>query len=283
MYGGIASRLAAVPAVLLAVSGMGYAFTVGNPSLRRRVVGGLSRTLLRLAFGHRKKRVIVQNHDDECALLHAGLVEPRELQLIPGSGVALALYVNFPLESKEPIVLLPARLLFDKGVVEFAQAAALLRAQGCRWQFLLAGTTDYENPSAVPTETIKSWVRDGTVAWCGHVDDMPALYARASIVCLPSYREGMPKALLEAAAAGCAVVTTDVVGCREAIVPGVTGDLVPARDAQALASALKSLIEDSPMRLSYGRAGRALAIERYSLDAVVCRTFEVYSELMEHD
>lgn len=280
-YGGIASRLASVPCLVLAVSGMGYAFTSGAVG-NRRFVRWLSRLLARLAYGHKNKCVIVQNQDDARLLIESKLVKPEELLLIPGSGVALEHYIYAPIEAKELMVVLPARMLFDKGVVEFAQAATLLRSRGCRWQFVLAGTADFENPSAVPTPTIEGWVNEGVLAWWGHVDDMPAVYARASIVCLPSYREGMPKALLEAAAAGCAVVTTDAIGCRDAIVPGVTGDLVPVRDSRALADALQALMDDSPRRLRYGQAGRTLAIERYSVDAVVGRTFAAYQELMEH-
>lgn len=281
LYGGIAARLASVPCLVLAVSGMGYAFT-GGAGGKRRMVRWLFQQLARWAYGHHNKRVIVQNQDDARLLVEAQLVKPHELLLIPGSGVALERYVKAPLEAKETLVVLPARMLVDKGVVEFVEAARLLRAEGCRWQFVLVGTGDFENPSAVPVQSIEAWVKEGIVAWWGHVEDMPAVYARASIVCLPSYREGMPKVLLEAAAAGCAVVTTDAVGCREAILPGVTGDLVPVRDSHALATALRALIDDGPRRLNYGRAGRALAIERYSVDAVVDRTFEVYQELMEH-
>jgi glycosyltransferase involved in cell wall biosynthesis len=281
LYGGIASRLASVPCLVLAVSGMGYAFTGGGGG-KRPFVRWMSRTLARFAYGHKNKRVIVQNEDDARLLIGSNLVKREELLLIPGSGVALEHYIYTPIEAKELLVVLPARMLLDKGVAEFAQAARLLRARYCQWQFVLVGTADFENPSAVPTQTIEAWVNEGVVAWWGHVDDMTAVYARASIVCLPSYREGMPKALIEAAAAGCAVVTTDAIGCRDAILPGETGDLVPARDSQALADALQALMEDGKRRLRYGQAGRRLAIERFSLDAVVETTFTAYQELLEN-
>lgn len=283
LYGGIASRLARVPAMVLAVSGMGYAFTAGRASATRRLASWASRTLARLAYGHGMKRVVVQNHDDAAAVLASGMATASEIRLIPGSGVPLERFVSLPIEPRERLVVLPARMLLDKGVAEFAGAARLLRAKGCEWRFALAGTADYANPSTVPSHVLQGWEREGVIEWLGHVDDMPALYGRAAIVCLPSYREGMPKSLLEAAAAGCAVVTTDVTGCREAIIPSVTGDLVPPRNEQALADTLASLINDDARRLRYARAGRQLAIDKFSLDAVVRSTLDIYKELTPHE
>ena len=134
----------------------------------------------------------------------------------------------------------------------------------------------------IAPSAIESWVSDGVVEWLGHVDDMPSVLGRTSIVCLPSYREGMPKVLLEAAAAGCAVVTTDATGCREAIIAGVTGDLVPLRDVDALSKALLRLMDDERLRARYGRAGRQLAIERFGLDTVVRSTLCIYEEMAGH-
>jgi glycosyltransferase involved in cell wall biosynthesis len=176
-------------------------------------------------------------------------------------------------------VVLPARLLRDKGVGEFVNAARLLKERGCAWRMALVGTADYANPSAVPLETIKQWVSEGVVEWWGHREDMPAVYEQAGIVCLPSHREGMPKCLLEAAAAGRPVVTCDVAGCRDAVIPGKTADLVPARDAIALADVLQALINDPDRRSRYGSAGRELAIERYSIEVVVEQTIGIYEKL----
>lgn len=280
LYGGIAARLVGVPALVLAVTGMGYAATAGAVSTSRHIAAWATRALSRLAYGHRCKRVVVQNRDDAEMILAAGLAEPAEMRLIPGSGVDLALFANDPAAPRDALVVLPARMLADKGVFEFVAAARMLRQQGCTWRFLLAGTADYANPSAISTERIRTWISEGIVEWSGHVHDMPALLARAAIVCLPSYREGMPKALLEAAAAGCAIVTTDVIGCREAIVAGTTGDLVPAKDASALASALGALIGDPHRRARYGAAGRKLAIEKFGVESVVRDTVGIYSEVI---
>ena len=281
IYGGIASRLARAPAFVAAVSGQGYAFTNGEMKSRRIVARQAYSLGSRLAFAHRHKRVIVQNVEDRGRVLEAGLARADQVELIAGSGVDLARYVAFPIAPREPIVLLPARMLRDKGVHEFAAAAAQLRSKFPSWRFLLAGTADYDNPSRIGPAELKEWQLGGAVEWLGHVDDMPALYARTSIVCLPSYREGMPKVLLEAAAAGCAVVTTDVVGCRDAIRQGVSGDLVPPQDSRALAQVLAALIEDRARRERYGSAGRQLAVERFGIDAVISQTLSLYDRLLE--
>lgn len=279
LYGGAAARWVGCPSVVLAVSGMGYMFTgesSGFKSLLRRAYG----LGVRFAYGHANKRVIVQNQDDFKAVIESGLASVGELVLIPGSGVDLKDFESVIAAPREPLVVLPARMLKDKGVFEFADAAESIRKASCDWRFALVGTADYQNPTAVSREQIQSWVDAGTLEWWGHRDDMANVFAQASIVCLPSYREGMPKALLEAAAAGCAVVTTDVVGCREAVLDGQTGDLVPARDSAALSRALLALINEPQRRASYARAGRRLAVSRFGLEAVVERTLSIYQELM---
>lgn len=283
LYGGIAARLAGVRGLVLAVSGMGYAFTeTKHKSILRSFVGTVYRWLAWLAYGHHNKRVIVQNIDDERMVIEVGLAKPEEVRLIPGSGVVLRSFVDAVIESKLPIILLPARMLVDKGVLEFVDAAKLLKGRVGEWRFVLAGTADYQNPSSVPSEQIEAWQTEGLVEWFGHVEDMVPLFAQVSIVCLPSYREGMPKALLEAAAAGCAVVTTDTAGCREAILAGETGDLVSVRDSKALADTLLALINNRERRERYGYAGRQLAINRFGLDSVIKQTFDIYEELLKN-
>jgi glycosyltransferase involved in cell wall biosynthesis len=286
MYGGMAARLAGARNVVYAVSGMGYAFTQDSKrlTLKRRLVNTMASTLSSLAYAHPRKAVIVQNQDDEQALQTLGWAQRDQITRIPGSGIVLSQFTLAPIEPREPLIVLPARMLRDKGVFEFAQAAQALKgakdSRGEPWRFVLAGTADHDNPSTVSKQALMQWVNDGALAWLGHVDDMPSLLARASIVCLPSYREGMPKSLLEAAASGCAVVTTDAIGCREAVASGVTGDLVPVADAQALTLTLKRLMDDDARRKRYGIAGRQRAIELFSIDAVVNRTFTLYEHLL---
>jgi len=280
LYGGIAARLAGVPALVAAVSGQGYAFTDGERSGSRAVARLAYNVGSRYAFAHANRRVIVQNTEDQRSIVESGLASVEHTILVPGSGIDLPLFTSSAIERKQPMVLMPARMLRDKGVLEFAEAARILRGRGCDWRFVLAGGADLENPSKVDEAILLQWHRDATPEWLGHVDDMPPLYAAASIVCLPSYREGMPKSLLEGAAAGCAIVTTDVAGCREAIEPGVTGDLVPPRDPVALANAMQGLIDDPARRVRYGAAGRERALSRHGIGRVIESTLAVYDELL---
>lgn len=281
LYGGLAARLVQVPALVLAVSGMGYAYTSAADSLLRKLLRAAYSSVARYSFGHRNKRVIVQNEDDYAAFAHAGLAGPGELVLIPGSGVEIERFVAPSMEQREDIVLLPARMLRDKGVEEFATAARVLHGEFPGWKFMLAGAADYRNPSAIPESVLHDWHAQGHVQWLGIMSDMPALYARTKIVCLPSYREGMPKSLLEAAASGCAVVTTDAVGCRESIMPGVSGDLVPVGDAAAVAGALRALMRDPGRLASYGEAGVEMARAQFDVRAVVARVLSLYDELLQ--
>ena len=284
LYGGLAARICRVQGLVLAISGMGYAYTAGTErggvrSLVRRIYGALAG----LAFHHPNVRVIVQNRDDYQAVIDKGLSRASSLCLIPGSGVDLSLFEGCTAADKLNIVLLPARMLKDKGVEEFVTAARRIKAVAPDWRFVLAGAAGYDNPSAIGIAQLQSWQTEGCVEWLGHLSDMTALFREAAIVCLPSYREGMPKALLEAAAAGCAVVTTDVTGCREAVEPGVTGDLVPVRNGDALADALVSLMKDEPRRRSYSMKAQERARALFSIESVVSKTMKIYKGLLGYD
>jgi glycosyltransferase involved in cell wall biosynthesis len=284
LYGAIAARLAGTPALVLAVSGMGFAFTTtAESNALRSAIGAIYRLLVHLAYGHPNKRVIVQNQDDRNQLIDAGLAKAAEIVLIPGSGVNLQDLGRTPVHAKEQLVLFPARMIVDKGVLDFIEAARLVRKTRPQWRFVMAGAADYRNPANVPREVLEQSQREGVIEWLGHVADMAPWYEQASIVCLPSYyREGLPKALLEAAACHCAVVTADTTGCREAILPGLTGDLVPPRDPEKLAAVLLALIDDRARRESYGLAGRKLAADRFGIEAVVNRTMDLYGELLSN-
>jgi glycosyltransferase involved in cell wall biosynthesis len=280
VYGSLAARLAGVPARVNAVAGMGYVFISDSP--KARLLRPLVRALLKLALGGRNARLILQNPDDVALFAQAGLVDPAQVRLIPGSGVDTARFHPDPSRSsgERVRVLLPARLLWDKGLAEYAQAARLLRGRGVPADLLLAGDPDPGNPAAVPADTVRGWEAEGLLQWLGHVDDMPALLRGVDIVALPSYREGLPKGLIEAAASGCALVATDVPGCREVVTHEVDGLLVPERDARALADAIERLVRDAPLRQRLGEAGRAKAIARFDERIVVRETMKVYAELL---
>jgi glycosyltransferase involved in cell wall biosynthesis len=282
VYGSLAARSAG-RARVNAVAGMGYVFT--SDDVRARVLRPLVRTLMRAALGGRRSRLILQNPDDVALFDDAGLVRPEKVRLIPGSGVDCRRFA--PLDDERvrnagaPLrVLLPARLLWDKGVAEFVEAARLLRAEGRAVEFLLAGDPDPGNPAAVPEQKVRDWVADGMLTWLGHVDDMPALFASVDVVALPSYREGLPKGLIEAAACGLALVTTDVPGCREVVTHEVDGLLVPPKDAVALAQAIARLDADPSLRRQLARAARSRALAEFDERHVIARTVAVYEELL---
>lgn len=284
LYGGIAARLCRVRGLVLAISGMGYAYTPGTGrggvrALVQRVYGALAG----FAFHHPNVRVIVQNLDDFQTVAEKGLAPQHCVTLIPGSGVDLSLFDEVGPANKAHMVLLPARMLKDKGVEEFVAAARRLKVEAVGWRFVLAGAAGYDNPTAIGMTQLQAWQAEGCIEWLGHVDDMTPLFRAAAIVCLPSYREGMSKALLEAAAAGCAVVTTDVTGCREAIEPGVTGELVPVRDSEALAKVLLSLVKDGSRRQTYGVKGQERARAMFSVASVVSQTVQIYKGLLGNE
>ncbi len=277
LYGSLAAKIAKVPHVVNALAGMGYVFTSRDVSAR------LLRPWIVLAFRFLlgNSQVILQNPDDRAALLTAGILRENQVALIRGSGVDTAAFRYTPEpEGKPPLIVLPARMLWDKGVGEFVAAAEILRHGGIAARFVLAGERDPDNPAAIPLEQLRKWHVSGTVSWLGKQEDMPALLAQAHIVCLPSYREGLPKALLEAAACGRAIVATDVPGCREAVRHEENGLLVPARDSAALAQALRQLIENPILRRRFGKNGRTLAEREFSVDKVSAETLALYRECL---
>lgn len=279
LLGGLVARLAGVPAVVAAVSGLGFVFMARGvrATLRRVLVGAL----YRLAWGHRNLKVIVQNPDDRASLARLAHLPDSKLALIAGSGVDLAQYRHRPLPPGVPVVLLAARLLADKGVREFVQAARLLQQQGVSARFCLVGAVDPANPASLAPAEVMQWVSEGVVECWGQRTDMAEVLADAYLVVLPSYREGLPKVLLEAAACGRAVVTTDVPGCRDAIEPSLTGILVPVRDAVALAEAINGLITDRVRCQAMGNAGRALAERAFDVRQVVAAHLRIYQELVD--
>jgi glycosyltransferase involved in cell wall biosynthesis len=285
VYGSIAARLEHIPARVNAVAGMGYVFTSNDPLAL--VLRPVIRRLLRYALSGEGARLILQNPDDVDLFARAGLVRLDEVRVIPGSGVDCSRFtpVSGPRSSGSEgrfRIVLPARLLWDKGLTEYVAAARLLRQRGTAVDFLLAGEPDPGNPAAVPQRVIHRWVEEGLVQWLGHVADMPALFHSVDAVVLPSYREGLPKGLIEAAACALPLVTTDVPGCREVVTDGLDGLLVPVKDAVALADAITRLKDDPALCRRLGAAARRKALAEFEEHSVVERTLGVYRELVPH-
>ncbi|HXG61673.1 MAG TPA: glycosyltransferase family 4 protein [Planctomycetota bacterium] len=280
LYGTLAAAAARVPAVLNAVTGLGYLFD-RHGALFRTAREGVLR-MLRPAFRRRNVFFLFQNEEDRSEFERRGLATPERTRVIPGSGVDIERFQpkHAPAEGM-PIVVLPARLLRPKGVIEFVQAARKLHQTGVRARFLLAGRPDPGNPASISEAEIRDWMREGVVEWTGWVTDMPGLLARSHVVCLPSYREGLAMTILEAMAAGKPVVTTDVPGCRDAVTHGREGLLVPPRDPAALAEALRTLIRDPGLRERMGAAGRARAVREFSAERVCEETLALYERILE--
>ena len=277
MYGGIAARIAGVPGVVAAISGLGFMFI--RKGWRATLMRSLIGRLYGVALGHPNQRIIFQNSDDRDSVIALTGLPLAKTILIRGSGVDLQRYIATPLPDTAITVMLAARFLVDKGVREFVEAARALRQAGSPARFVLVGSIDPANPATLSAATVDGWISEGIIECWGQRSDMPAVLASAHIVVLPSYREGMPKVLLEAAACARAVVTTDVPGCRDAIEAGVTGLLVPLRDAGALATALHSLIKDPARCRAMGLAGRALAERAFDVRQVVARHLQIYQEV----
>lgn len=278
LYGGIAARIARVPGMVAAISGLGFVFL--SNSLKMRLVRAVVARLYRIALGHPNSRVIFQNANDRDLLKSLGAVREDQVVIIRGAGVDLDAYRPTPEPPAPPVVVtMVARLLRDKGVQEFVQAAKLLRERGVPVTMQLVGGLDAGNPASATQADVDAWQQEGCVEALGERSDVAALYAAAHIAVLPSYREGLPKSLIEAAACGRAVVTTDVPGCRDAIEPNVTGLLVPVRDAAALADAIARLAEDAALRQSMGTAGRALAEREFDINQVARIHVALYDAL----
>jgi len=278
IYGSLAAKWLGIGGIVTALGGLGFVFS--SQTARGRVMRGIVRPLLKFVLGGRRSLLIVQNRGNRDQLVNDGIVAPASTRLIRGAGVDPDAYRLVTVESDKPLVILPARLLRDKGVCEFVEAARRLRNKGVAARFALVGKPDPANPASLTEGEVKQWASEGVVEYWGWQDDMPKVFASAQIVCLPSYHEGFPKSLLEAAASGCAIVASDIPGCREIVTPGKTGWLVLVRDVAALAEALQEAIEQPALRGQYGADARAQVIRDFSADRIAWETIAVYDELM---
>ncbi len=280
LYGSLAAHSARVTGVrvqgiLNAITGLGYVF-IGQ-GWREGGLRWLVKALYRLAL--KNTRVVFQNEDDRALFSNLGLVSEDQTCLIPGSGVDTTRFVEGPDCPEPALVVLPARMLWDKGVREFVEAAQILKQRGVTARFALVGDTDPHYPACVPEQQLKEWQASGVVEWWGWQEDMPAVYHQAHIVCLPSYREGLPRTLVEAAACGRALVAADVPGCRSIVRQGENGLLVPVQDGRALAEALYTLILDPSLRKKMGQRGREIVVKEFSVERVLGDTLSLYRSL----
>jgi glycosyltransferase involved in cell wall biosynthesis len=284
VYGSASARLAGVAARVSAVAGMGYVFS--SRDLKARLLRPVVRQVMRLVLGGKSSMVILQNPDDLALFRKANIVDESAIRVIKGSGVNVSRFSARPepteLEDAQPLrVVLAGRLLWDKGIAEYVEAARILKGEGRTVRCILAGTPDPGNPAAVDEALIHGWIKEGLVEWLGHVSDMPKLFAQTDVAVLPSYREGLPKSMIEAAACALPLIITDAPGCREVVsINGEEGLVVPVRDGRALADAIRLLDDDRALGRRLGLAARQKALREFDERIVIERTLAVYREVL---
>ncbi len=267
LYGSLASRWAGVPNIIVTITGLGYVY-VSN-SKKSKVIKLFVDALYKWAMQTPKVHVIFQNPDDKSLFTDKEFVPDYRTTIIPGSGVAPDRFYPKPKSqaSKTFKILAPCRMLWDKGVGDLVEAFLSLNLDH-NFQLVLAGKTDPSNPSAIPNKQLREWESQGNIKWLGHVSDMNTLYSDCDIVCLPSYREGLPLSLLEASLCQKPIVTTDAPGCNFLVEHNVNGLIFPPRDVKKLADTLALLIRDDSLRTRLGKEAREIALNRYTADAI---------------
>ena len=279
IYGSLIAKVLKIKGVVNAISGLGYNFTEGRKSLVQKVM------LLIMKFGFNRKNVVIifQNENDQKELTELGVIHPSNLIVrIKGSGVDLEKFHESSFPSFNRIkILLPIRMLWDKGVKELREASDILNKKYYdNVEFILSGLADEDNKAGVPASYLNDW-QDGTyVKWIGHQKNMVEVYQNSHIVVLPSYREGMPKSLIEACAIGRAIVTTNAIGCRECVDEGINGLKVPVKDAQSLANAIETLVNNPNRIVEMGKASRLKAKKEFDINFVLQIHSQIYNQYL---
>lgn len=271
LYGGIISKFTSINKKVFSISGLGFIFI--NQGFKASIVRTIIKVMYKFALSGKNSHVIVQNPDDETVVNSISNVETT---LIRGSGVELFHYSYIREDNKNKKVVMACRLLKDKGVLEYIEAAKILKNKNLGVEFELYGDIDIDNPSSLRTEDIKNIKNDGIVKVYGFSSDIVKVFSDSNIIVLPSYREGLPKVLIEAAACGRAVVTSDVPGCRDAIEVNITGLICKVKDSSSLAEQIEKLVLNNNLRNNMGKAGRELAEKEFNINKVVEKHFQIY-------
>jgi glycosyltransferase involved in cell wall biosynthesis len=279
IYGGCAAMLLGrIPSVNL-IAGMGHVFM--SPTWRMRLLRLVLLGLLYFALGNENARAVFQNEENRSLLVQKGVVKLHTTAIVRGAGVDVKQFFPRPEPGGPPVILLASRMLWEKGIGEFVEAARKLRKKNVSARFVLVGKPDPENPGSIAETELRAWAESGFVEWWGHQDDMAKIMTQANIVCLPScYGEGVPRVLIEAAACGRAIVTTNAPGCRDVVRNGKNGFLVPLRDPEALGCALEILVRDPELRSNMGASGREIAVREFSEEAVLAGMITIYQQLL---
>jgi glycosyltransferase involved in cell wall biosynthesis len=279
IYGSIAALFSAKSYVVNAFAGMGYIFT-GN-DLRHTVLKNFFLIFYKLIFLSNKSIGLFQNSEDQNFLLENNIISVEKSFLVKGSGVNLQ---NFSFK-KEPEdnsikLVIASRMLWDKGIGELVEASKLLNKKNIKFKTILVGLPDPHNPESIDGEILEEWNKQSFIEYLGFRNDVSDIITKSNIVVLPSYREGLPKFLLEGAACGRAIVTTDVPGCRDVVRNNINGFLVPPKNVAKLADALEQLINDKKLRLKFGKAGRKIVENEFSEEIVIEKTLNLYKSLL---
>jgi len=277
IYSSLISSMTDTKLRVLALGGLGYIFS--SSKFLAYLLRPLIIIILRVLFKNPKIRLILQNKDDKNILLKHKIIKSTKVVMIRGAGVNTNEYCPSKSVHKSPVIILPARMLWDKGVSEFVDCAKKFKENGSNARFCLVGSPDPHNPQSVPIKQLQDWVEEGFVEWWGQQENMPNVYSKATIVCLPSYREGLPKSLLEAASCALPIVAFDVPGCREIVKDEFNGFLVPFKDIDAMHSSILRLIEDAKLSYIMGINGRELVQKEFSQDIIGEQTLALWNEI----
>jgi len=280
LIGGLALKFCNVPAVVFAISGMGYVF-IGKKTYHK-FLRYVSSIIYRLALNHSNSIVICQNKDDQNLVKNLTNLPYSKFILIKGSGVDINKFSYSKLPSTIPIVMFPSRILVDKGVMEFIEAAKLTvnsTSFNLPARFVVVGMVDTENQASLKLSDLMELEKNKIIEYWGHKNNMEKILPQSSIIVLPSYREGLPKVLSEAAACGRPIITTNVPGCREVIENNISGLLVPAKDSKKLSEAIMKLLLDRDLSSSFGKAGRRYAEKNFAIEKIILQHLEIYKSL----
>ena len=278
LYGSLAAKKFSHIKIINTITGMGFLFI--NKDIRTRLVRAILIPLLRFAL--KDTKVLFLNTTDRDFYLERRIIEPGQAKIIHGSGVDIDTFSpGKPIQKKKkPTIIFPARFLKDKGIYEFVEAARITKKKHEECVFVLVGSIDKGNPSSIREDELNAWIKEGIVECWGWQDEMAAVYQQASMVCLPSYREGLATSLLEAAACAVPIITTDVPGCRELVINDKTGFIVPTHNTKELARCIIYLVEHPAQSIEMGLRAREFIVEEYSQDTVNADIYQTYTELV---
>ena len=279
IYSAIASIFTGLDNRIFALAGLGFVFTSSKRSAK--ILRPFLKVIFSLLFKGKKTKLILQNPDDQRQLLSEGVINPKNIRLIRGAGVDTKTFSFKTIPSNMPIIILPSRMLWAKGIQDFVDCAIEINKKVKKARFVLVGTPDIQNPDAISKVRLKKWNEEGVIEWWGHQSDMVKVYHQSTIVCLPTtYGEGLPKSLLEAASCGRPIVTYDVPGCREIVIDGYNGFLVKAKRVDDLISAISNLLDDRELCIKMGKNGRKLVEKYFTQEKIAQETMAVWEELL---